>query len=555
MIVLRSLVFNILFYLYTALMTLLAMGGHILGRRYALKIAYGWGIGTHLLLKWVVGLTFEIRGRHHWDGEPSIFACKHQSLLETTMIQVLAFDSFIILKRELLWIPFFGQALSALKAVGIKRSRGHQALKELVEKAAPCLAAGHNFMIFPEGTRTAPSCKTKLKYGVAVLYEATQRPVIPIVLNTGFFWPRRSFLRYPGKVIYEYLPPIQPGLPVNVFLSHLTEVMEKGCRALDHETNQSLQGKKPFPWAFALSLAIGLASAGIYGVYKARCRLIEACSSIQSYAQNRGVIFNYGRMETHFQGAHYQISFDQPSLEINFFPWLRMEGKEKWVVRKNIFSFSPKIEAILPGPLTLRVGDSAQEILSMASAQGTWLPENITLTLKKVIRNEAQAESISYGTFLKGDKDNWAHDVSIFNLQLAQPNILIEKAHMAFYFQESSPTAWDLNTLNEWLRAGGLVEVEDLSLSIPPFKGSLKGALTADESRVLLGSFTLETEGTEKGLDIIHSTKLVPPWMTAVLKMVLKGFKKSDNDKHGLSLTLQNNHIYLEGVPIASLPF
>jgi 1-acyl-sn-glycerol-3-phosphate acyltransferase len=238
MIYLRSLLFNILFFLWTILITLTATVG-IVSQRFIVRVAYIWGLGTHFLLRMIIGVTYEIRGQENWDGKPAIFASKHQSILETTMIQVLAFNSVIILKRELTWIPFFGQAILRSGIIPLDRSKGRSVLAQLVQGAKVYLAQGRPIFIFPEGTRVSPQATTRLRYGIAALYKETGVRVIPVALNTGFFWGRRQFLKKPGKVIYQILPPIEPGMNEYKFLKHLEAVIEEACQQINKETQHA----------------------------------------------------------------------------------------------------------------------------------------------------------------------------------------------------------------------------------------------------------------------------------------------------------------------------
>lgn len=232
MIFLRSLIFNVSFYVWTFLIVLLALPGLILPQLYTMYVAYYWGLGTHFLLRYLIGIHYEIKGKEYWDGGPVIFASKHQSFLETTMIHVLAFKSAIILKRELTWIPLFGQCAMRAGVIAINRAKSRGIIDQLVKGARKFIACGRPVFIFPEGTRTAYSTPTKLRYGIAALYKACNVPVIPLVLNTGLYCGRRQFIKKPGKIIYEFLPPILPGMPEAEFLKHLEYVIEDGCQRL-----------------------------------------------------------------------------------------------------------------------------------------------------------------------------------------------------------------------------------------------------------------------------------------------------------------------------------
>ncbi len=235
MIYIRSLIFNILFFSWTTLIVLTCVLGIVISPLFIIRVAYCWGIGTHALLRFIVGVTYEIRGQENWDGRPVIFASKHQSFLETTMIQVLAFNSAIILKRELTWIPFFGQVILRSGVIPINRSKGRGILAQLIKGVKNRLAKGRSVFIFPEGTRVPPDTHTRLRYGIAAIYKEANAPVIPVALNTGYYWGRRQFIKKPGKVIYEILPAIEPGMPEQMFLKHLENVIEEACQRIKQE--------------------------------------------------------------------------------------------------------------------------------------------------------------------------------------------------------------------------------------------------------------------------------------------------------------------------------
>ncbi len=202
----------------------------VFGQKLAIYAAYFWGIGTHFLLRGICGVTYEIQGQENWQGEAAIFACKHQSALETSMIQVLAFNSAIILKKELTYIPVFGQVILKAGVIPIDRSKGKRTLPQLIKGAKKFLQAGRPLFIFPEGSRNPLEKPTQIRPGIGVIYQETGFPVYPVALNTGAVWGRRSFLKKPGKVIYRILPPIQPGLDKDAFLKQLTETLEKNTR-------------------------------------------------------------------------------------------------------------------------------------------------------------------------------------------------------------------------------------------------------------------------------------------------------------------------------------
>ncbi|WP_085784414.1 lysophospholipid acyltransferase family protein [Candidatus Nucleicultrix amoebiphila] len=230
MLFLRSLLFNILFYIWTTFVVCLSLPGFILGRRYTITCSILWGHGTQFLLKYINGITYEIRGRHHIKKGPYIFACKHQSAWDTTMIEVIAPYSAIILKKELTWIPFFGWLLIRCGFIKIDRSKGKSTIPLMVGEGQKNIDKGISIFVFPEGTRRAVDAPPNYRYGIVAMYERLNTPVIPIALNAGYFWPRRRFIKNPGHIIVDILPPINPGLTKTKFLKALELSIETACK-------------------------------------------------------------------------------------------------------------------------------------------------------------------------------------------------------------------------------------------------------------------------------------------------------------------------------------
>ncbi len=185
------------------------------------------------LLRHVAGLRYEVRGREHLAATgPCLVASKHQSAFETLALQVILDDPAIVLKRELTLIPVAGWTMWRLGHIGIDRKAGAAALMDLVRKAKARLAEGRSVVIFPEGTRSAPFAAPDYKPGVVGLYRALKAPCIPVALNSGLFWPRKSLWRHPGTIIVEILPPVPAGLDPRAFQTRLEEAIETGTARL-----------------------------------------------------------------------------------------------------------------------------------------------------------------------------------------------------------------------------------------------------------------------------------------------------------------------------------
>jgi 1-acyl-sn-glycerol-3-phosphate acyltransferase len=147
---------------------------------------------------------------------------------------------FFVLKRELLFIPLFGFFLIKTRMIAIDRAKGGRALLTVMRRAAEEVRHGRQFLIFPEGTRTAPGAPPQYKAGVGLIYSECGVPCLPVALNTGVFWPRRSFLRRPGTMVIEILDPIAPGLARDAFLDEVKAAIEAGCERLLAEARREL---------------------------------------------------------------------------------------------------------------------------------------------------------------------------------------------------------------------------------------------------------------------------------------------------------------------------
>lgn len=235
MLVVRSLIFNVAFYLNTLLWLILGLPTFLMPYRATVWIAKTWGRCNLLLLRAICGLDVEIRGRDRIPSGPLLVASKHQSAWETFALLHLFDNPAIIFKRELIWIPVFGWLMAKARMVPIDRGRARRALDRMTERARIELADGRQIIVFPEGTRRPAGAEPAYRGGIAYVYAAQGVPCLPVALNSGLFWPRRSWLRRPGKVIVEILDPIPPGLGKKEFLGRLEGVIEEASGRLLEE--------------------------------------------------------------------------------------------------------------------------------------------------------------------------------------------------------------------------------------------------------------------------------------------------------------------------------
>jgi 1-acyl-sn-glycerol-3-phosphate acyltransferase len=205
-----------------------------------------WARAVAWLMRAVCGLDYRLVGRDAIPQGPVIFALKHQSAWETIVFPALAPPISGVLKRELLMIPVYGWYMRRLGMVPIDRSAGGGAIRELLRRAKAETAQGRSIMIMPEGTRLPPGRAGRYHPGVAALYTHLGLTVVPVALNSGLYWGRRSLVLRPGTVTMEFLPPLPPGLERKVFMSELQERIETASERLRLE---ALRDAEPAPAA------------------------------------------------------------------------------------------------------------------------------------------------------------------------------------------------------------------------------------------------------------------------------------------------------------------
>jgi 1-acyl-sn-glycerol-3-phosphate acyltransferase len=240
---LRALTFYVGFFGATALFGAAGLPLLLAPRRWVMRFGRFWARCVLVLLRTIVGLDGEIRGREHLPSGPSIIAMKHQSAWDTLILPLILDDFSVVVKRELLFVPFYGWYAARAGSIAIDRRGGAGALRHMVRSARLAVAAGRPVVIFPEGTRTAPGQRLTYQPGVAALYQALRLPVVPAAVNSGLFWGRRSFVKRPGRITLAFLEPIPPGLPRTELMSELESRIEAETAALEREA-QGWKGDK-----------------------------------------------------------------------------------------------------------------------------------------------------------------------------------------------------------------------------------------------------------------------------------------------------------------------
>jgi len=239
--VLRSALFNVVFYVNLAVFLIGGFLFFFTPRRWSVRALQVWGQTSVWWLERIVGTRMEVRGREHIPEEGCIIAGKHQSAWDTFAILPLLRDPAVVMKRELMVIPFYGWFSMKFRMIGIDRSAGAGALKRMVAEAREAVGQGRHLLIFPEGSRRAPDAPPDYKPGASAIYLGTGVPCVPFGLNSGLFWPRRQFIRRPGTIIVEFLPAIPPGLNRRAFEQRLEADIEGVTRRLVAEGRAELE--------------------------------------------------------------------------------------------------------------------------------------------------------------------------------------------------------------------------------------------------------------------------------------------------------------------------
>ena len=172
------------------------------------RFARSWALLNLWLLKHICNLSHTVEGVENIPREGVVVLCKHQSTWDTMILQKILPQVRWVLKRELLRVPFFGWGLAMMKPIAIDRSAGHRAVAQLIEQGGPMLDDGYWVVVFPEGTRTHPGQKKRYKLGGSILAVEIGHPVVLIAHNAGEFWPRHSFLKWPGTITLRIGPVI-----------------------------------------------------------------------------------------------------------------------------------------------------------------------------------------------------------------------------------------------------------------------------------------------------------------------------------------------------------
>ncbi|MCC6473726.1 MAG: 1-acyl-sn-glycerol-3-phosphate acyltransferase [Burkholderiales bacterium] len=229
----RSLAFTAALVLFTPLYAVVALAGALLPRLARYRLITGWARSVLWLARVTLGIRYRVHGMENFPGRPAIILAKHQSAWETIAFQAIFPPQVYLLKRELLWIPFFGWGLALMSPIAIDRGRSSRALKRLGELGAARLAQGFCIVIFPEGTRTAPGTRGTYHPGGAWLALKTGAPVVPVAHDAGRLWGRNAFLKRPGEITVMVGEPIpSEGVSAKALTAKVEDWIESRMEAL-----------------------------------------------------------------------------------------------------------------------------------------------------------------------------------------------------------------------------------------------------------------------------------------------------------------------------------
>lgn len=233
----RSLIFSIFVNAWGAIIPIIYLAPAFLSRdkKIADRGAKIWSIGVFWMLKKLCKIDYKIIGSENILKEPCIYASKHQSMWETVIMHLIIDRPVYAYKKELELIPFYGWFIKFMSGIKVDRKGGAKSLKSVINQAKKYLAKGQSVVIFPQGTRV-PVDGSIEKYpyqaGITALYNACDVKIVPVALNSGFFWPKGKIMKKSGTITIEFLPAIECGLRKEEFNRKLISLIEEKSKNL-----------------------------------------------------------------------------------------------------------------------------------------------------------------------------------------------------------------------------------------------------------------------------------------------------------------------------------
>lgn len=505
----RSAIFNLLFYGGNAVACVACLPGLLMPRKGMFFIIRTYVRFIHAIEKNVLGLDYEIRGLENLPEKGSyIVAAKHQSPYETFKLHLLFADPAIILKRELLRIPLWGWFLARIHPIAIDRSQGKEAIKQVIEGGKRVKKEGRPIIIFPQGTRVYPwqtPVEKPYKIGAARLYEAAGLPVIPLALNSGMFWPRKSWVKKPGTVIFEFLEPIEPGMELQDAANLIQQRTEHATHRLQEEaqdkygynpaqnerTPEQKRTRKIRKRIFTFSL-IAFIYIYIFGWFGLQNHLTKQVLEYINDSKARGIeLTGHPPGITGFPGPHtveYSGEIRYAPLDIRLFlPHLLIRG-------------------IIPPIETINIE----------------LPDGLSLP-------------------------NTGHP-SLWSLDSLSADIPLPEYYPADFYRES---------LSAWQKQGGEITINSLHLTKDTLEIRAKGSLHLDQNLQPSGNLQAVMTGYMPFVQELTSSGLIDTKSSLLAISVLTGLTQTDKNGNkfiNIDISLQNRKLFLGPIQLASLP-
>jgi 1-acyl-sn-glycerol-3-phosphate acyltransferase len=227
-----SILFNVFLIVWTALVSILGSPLLLGPWKWAMNVQIFWAWGLGIMIKYMLGITYEVRGLENLPEGSFIVAAKHQSTWDTIMPHAFLKDPAWVLKKELHQIPFVGWFYMRQGSIPVDRKGGSKAMRYMLLRAKAAREQGRPIVIFPEGTRSIIGSAPDYQPGVAGLYRQLKLPVVPMALNSGVYWGRRQTVKKPGTIIVEFLKPLEAGLDRKDFMARLEEQVETNTTRL-----------------------------------------------------------------------------------------------------------------------------------------------------------------------------------------------------------------------------------------------------------------------------------------------------------------------------------
>ncbi|MGH1455191.1 MAG: 1-acyl-sn-glycerol-3-phosphate acyltransferase [Alphaproteobacteria bacterium] len=359
----RSTIFNLCFYALTAISCICLLPTLILPRTTYLGVVYGFVHTTAFLEKYILGLTYEIRGKENLPTEGAyIIAAKHQSAYETFKLHILFKDPSIVLKKELLKIPLWGKYLEKSDVIAIDRSSPKLAIKSLQDGAKHVTAQNRPIIIFPQGTRVSINTTAKekpYKIGLMRIQEATNLPIIPMALNTGYFQPKHKWCKKPGRVVFEFLKPIPANSDkdASATLKVIEMKTEEATAKLLEEAKTN--AKKPKLATYILWIIIAAALIWSANWFVAAHLVQKSVTNFLDELKSNPILTSHAITEPTLTGFPFKIRLD--------FPPQKLSTERENIQINSISAQSPPFMGmpinIKTGEITLGMAHWKQELL------------------------------------------------------------------------------------------------------------------------------------------------------------------------------------------------